>query len=145
MLADELDYVLGVDTHRDEHVMSVVTAPAGALVAGAAAPANAHGYRELLRVAAKHAPGRRAWAIEGTWAEAGISAKRISVWAGHRSVAFTLDRYAGVFEEREQSEMAKLDAFLELADSEARGRQLRDSCGTVRVRFRRSIAVHSGA
>ncbi len=66
MLADELDYVLGVDTHRDEHVMAVVTAPAGAVVAGAAASANAHGYRESLRVAEQHAPGRRAWAIEGT-------------------------------------------------------------------------------
>ena len=66
MLADELDYVLGVDTHRDEHVMAFVTAPAGAVVAGAAAPANAHGYRELLRLAERHAAGRRAWAIEGT-------------------------------------------------------------------------------
>jgi transposase len=66
MLANELDYVLGVDTHRDEHVMAVVTAPAGAVVAGAAARANARGYGELLRVAARHAPGRRAWAIEGT-------------------------------------------------------------------------------
>ena len=72
MLADELDYVLGVDTHRDEHVMAVVTAPAGAVVAGAAAPANAHGYRELLRLAEQHAPGRRAWsrprARSGDWA-----------------------------------------------------------------------------
>ena len=62
MLADELDYVLGVDTHRDEHVMAVVTAPAGAVVAAAAAPANARGYRELLRVAERTrlaaAPGR---------------------------------------------------------------------------------------
>jgi len=66
MFADELDYMLGVDTHRDEHVLAVVTAPAGALVAGAAAPANARGYRELLRVAEQHAPGRRGWAIEGT-------------------------------------------------------------------------------
>ena len=66
MLANELDYVLGVDTHRDEHVMAVVTAPAGAVIAGAAAPANARGYRELLRIAERHAPGRRAWAIEGT-------------------------------------------------------------------------------
>lgn len=66
MLADELDYVLGVDTHRDEHVLSIVTAPAGAVVAATAAPANPRGYCELLRVAARHAPGRRAWAIEGT-------------------------------------------------------------------------------
>lgn len=66
MLADELDYVLGVDTHRDEHVMAVVTAPAGGVVAGAAAAANGLGYRQLLRVAERHAPGRRAWAIEGS-------------------------------------------------------------------------------
>ena len=66
MLADELDYVLGVDSHRDEHVAAVVRAPAGAVVAATAAPANAHGYRELLRLAERHAPGRRAWAIEGT-------------------------------------------------------------------------------
>jgi transposase len=66
MLTDGLDYVLGVDTHRDEHVLAVVTAPAGAVVAGTAAPAHARGYRELLRVADRHAAGRRAWAIEGT-------------------------------------------------------------------------------
>jgi hypothetical protein len=66
MLADELDYVLGVDTHRDEHVMAVVTAPAGAVVAGGAAATNGRGHRELLPVAERHAPGRRAWAIEGT-------------------------------------------------------------------------------
>jgi transposase len=66
MLAEELGFLLGVDTHRDEHVLAVVTAPSGAVIAGAAAPANARGYRGLLRVAAWHAPGRRAWAIEGT-------------------------------------------------------------------------------
>ena len=66
MFADELDYVVGVDTHRDEHVIAVVTAPAGAIIAGAAAAANGRGYRQLLRVAEQHAPGRRAWAIEGS-------------------------------------------------------------------------------
>ena len=66
MLADELDYVIGVDTHRDEHVVAVVTAPAGSVVACETARANARGYRELLRLAASYAPGRRAWAVEGT-------------------------------------------------------------------------------
>lgn len=66
MLADELDYVLGVDTHRDEHVMAVVAAPAGAAIAGGAVAATVRGYRELLRLADRHAVGRRAWAIEGT-------------------------------------------------------------------------------
>src|SRR5436190_75331 len=30
MLADELDYVVGVDTHRDEHVFAVVATATGA-------------------------------------------------------------------------------------------------------------------
>jgi transposase len=66
MLADELDQVLGVETHRDEHVVAVVTAPAGAVVAGTRSAANARGYRALLRVADRYAPGRRAWAIESS-------------------------------------------------------------------------------
>jgi hypothetical protein len=89
MLADELDYVLGVDTHRDEHVMAVVTAPAGAVVAGAAAPANARGYRELLRVAERHAPGRRAWAIEGTGSYGAGLARFL---ASRRETVFELSR-----------------------------------------------------
>jgi tetratricopeptide (TPR) repeat protein len=32
MVAGEVDYVLGVDTHRDEHVLAVVVAPAGTFV-----------------------------------------------------------------------------------------------------------------
>jgi transposase len=66
MLADELDYVVGVDTHRDEHVLAVVAAPAGAVVARQAVRANASGYREALRFGEQYAPGGRAWAIEGT-------------------------------------------------------------------------------
>jgi len=38
MLRDELDYVLRVDTHRDEHVLAVMSAPAGAAVAGSGVP-----------------------------------------------------------------------------------------------------------
>ena len=33
MLADQVDYVVGVDTHRDEHVLAVVVASTGAVVA----------------------------------------------------------------------------------------------------------------
>jgi transposase len=66
MLADELDYVIGVDTHRDEHVLAVVTAPAGAVVARRVTGADPRGYREALRFAEELAAGKRAWAIEGT-------------------------------------------------------------------------------
>src|SRR5437867_8435874 len=65
MVADELDYVVGVDTHRDEHVLAVVVAPAGAVVARRAVAANARGYAQALRFADSYASGRRIWAVEG--------------------------------------------------------------------------------
>ena len=65
MVADEVVYVIGVDTHRDEHVLAAVTAPTGAVVAGRTVHADATGYRATLRFAARYADGRRVWAIEG--------------------------------------------------------------------------------
>ena len=66
MVADELDYVVGVDTHLDEHVIAVVAAPSGAVLARRAVRANAHGYASALRFAGEAAGGARFWAIEGT-------------------------------------------------------------------------------
>lgn len=66
MLADQLDYVVGVDTHLDEHVLAVVAAPAGAVVARQTVRANARGYQAAHRFAGEAANGTRAWAVEGT-------------------------------------------------------------------------------
>jgi transposase len=66
MLADELDFVIGVDTHRDAHALALVSARTGALLAEAELPASAEGYRRALALAQRKAQGRRAWAIEGT-------------------------------------------------------------------------------
>jgi Transposase len=65
MVADELDYVVGVDTHRDEHVLAVVVAPAGAVVAQQTVSAS-RGYAQALRFAERYAAGARVWAVEGT-------------------------------------------------------------------------------
>src|SRR5262245_24164324 len=65
MLADEVDYVIGVDTHRDQHTLAVVVAPTGAALAQTVVVANTRGYSVALRFADKHAPGARAWAVEG--------------------------------------------------------------------------------
>jgi transposase len=66
MVADELDFVIGVDPHRDVHALAVVHARSGALVLETRVAASVQGYREALRLAEWHAPGRRGWAIEGT-------------------------------------------------------------------------------
>ena len=64
MLADQLDYVVGVDPHRDAH--AVVEVRTGVVVVEAMVAADAGGYTEALQAAERHAPGRRAFAVEGT-------------------------------------------------------------------------------
>jgi len=65
MLADLVDVVIGVDTHKDTHTAAVVTAATGAVVEQATVPATPAGYRQLLQLAGQQ-PGQRVWAIEGT-------------------------------------------------------------------------------
>jgi hypothetical protein len=65
MLADEVDYVVGVDTHRDQHVLAVVVASSGGVIAQRSLRPNARGYAEALRFTGDHAPGTRIWAVEG--------------------------------------------------------------------------------
>ena len=65
MLADEVDHVIGVDTHRDQHTLAVVSAPTGAVLAQTTVRTDAHGYRQALRFAGRHGNGVRIWAIEG--------------------------------------------------------------------------------
>jgi transposase len=65
MLAEQVDYVIGVDTHRDQHALAVVAAPTGAVLAQRSVRADARGYREALRFAERYAVGARVWAVEG--------------------------------------------------------------------------------
>jgi transposase len=66
MLADQLDYVVGVDPHRDSHALAVVDVVSGAIVFEATVATSSDGYTEALRLVDEHAAGRRAFAIEGT-------------------------------------------------------------------------------
>jgi transposase len=66
MLADQLDYVVGVDPHRDVHALAIVEVRSGGVVLEARVSASSHGYASALELARQHAPGRRAFAIEGT-------------------------------------------------------------------------------
>src|SRR5438445_9667250 len=66
MLADQLDYVVGVDPHRDAHALAVVHVISGAIVFEANIAANSEGYAHALQLVDQHAPGRRAFAVEGT-------------------------------------------------------------------------------
>jgi transposase len=66
MLADQLDYIVGVDPHRDSHALAVIEVVSGAVVFEATVEANSDGYAHALKLADGHASGRRAFAVEGT-------------------------------------------------------------------------------
>jgi transposase len=66
MLADQLDYIVGVDPHRDSHALAIVHVVSGAVVFETIVIANGDGYAAALKLVERHAPGRRAFAVEGT-------------------------------------------------------------------------------
>jgi transposase len=63
VLSDEVDVVIGVDTHQRTHTAAIVLA-SGAHVATVTVDATPAGYEELFLAASAHA-GMRCWAIEG--------------------------------------------------------------------------------
>lgn len=66
MLADEVSFVIGVDTHSDTHTLALVEAHTRTTCGSLTITASRHGYRQALRLARRKAPGARAWALEGT-------------------------------------------------------------------------------
>jgi hypothetical protein len=66
ILAEQVDHVIGVDTHRDSHSAAVVDAATGAVKLDRTVSADAFGHRRLLHFAKLHASRRRVWAIESS-------------------------------------------------------------------------------
>lgn len=58
MLAEQVDGVIGVDTHRDTLAAAAVTS-LGAVLAHLETPADNRGYAQLLEFAVLHFPGGR--------------------------------------------------------------------------------------
>lgn len=65
MLAELVDVVIGVDTHKHTHTAAVVVAATGGAPEVVTIDTDPDGYGELVAMADRHS-GLRAWAIEGT-------------------------------------------------------------------------------
>jgi transposase len=63
-LADTVDGVIGVDTHRDT-LAAAATDRVGGTLAQTETAADLAGYQQLLAFAQVQVPGRRCWAVEG--------------------------------------------------------------------------------
>jgi transposase len=65
MLAEQVEVVIGVDTHKHTHTAAVVAATTGTVLAEETVTADPAGYQALVELAAEHGP-LRAWAMEGS-------------------------------------------------------------------------------
>jgi transposase len=88
MLAEVVDVVIGVDTHKHTHTPAVVTAATGAVVNQATVAATTAGSRQLLALATQQ-PGQRIWAIEST---GGYGAGLTRFLHAHHEQVVELDR-----------------------------------------------------
>jgi Transposase len=66
MVADDVAFVIGVDTHAHTHTLALVEARTQRTSRGLTVAASRRGYRQALRLARRHAPGARVWALEGS-------------------------------------------------------------------------------
>src|SRR5829696_8981404 len=88
MLAEVVELVIGVDTHKHTHTAAVVVAATGVVLEQATVPATPAGYRQLLGLADRRV-GRRVWAIEGT---GGYGAGLTRFLHAHAEQVIELDR-----------------------------------------------------
>jgi hypothetical protein len=84
LLGDQVDGVIGVDTHRDTLTAAAVTA-VGGLLGQLVVAADAGGYQRLLDFARACVPGRRCFAVEGAGSY-GAGLTRMLVDGGERVV-----------------------------------------------------------
>jgi transposase len=68
MLAEDVAYVVGVDTHTDQHALVLVEAIGQRRRRALTIVATRRGYRQALRLVERLAPGARVWALEGSGA-----------------------------------------------------------------------------
>lgn len=139
MLADELDYVIGVDPHRDTHALAVLDARSGGVVFEATAVADGEGYESVLRLAEQHAPGRRAFAVEGTGSfGAGLARFLVS----HEEWVLELGRLR---RERQSGKSDALDAIRAARSVLGQTRPARPRAGGEREALRALSAAREGA
>lgn len=66
ILADNIDIVIGVDSHRDTHVAAIIDPITGSVVDDLSIVTDTDGYQQLFDWARTHCPdGLMVWAIEG--------------------------------------------------------------------------------
>ena len=140
MLADQLDYVVGVDPHRDSHALALVHVQSGAVVFESTVAADSDGYAEALKLAEEHASGRRAFAVEGT-GSFGAGLTRFLSGRGERVLEVGRLRR----ERRSGGKTDALDAVRAARSVLANGRPATPRAGGERQALQALVAAREGA
>jgi len=139
ILAERVEFVIGVDTHKQSHVAAVVSANGGKLDEREV-PATQCGYEELIGFADQHR-GRRAWAIEGT-SSYGAGLSRLLVARGEEVIEIDSPRRA---KRRRGAKSDSIDAVRAARDALAQHRHATPKHGDTRAALRMLLVARSSA
>jgi transposase len=140
MLADQLDYVIGVDPHRDTHALAIVEVRTGGIVFETSVAASGGGYARALELANERAPGRRAFAVEGS-GSFGAGLTRFLAGQGERVLEVGRLRR----ERRSGGKTDALDAIRAARSVLAQARPAEPRAGGEREALRALMAAREGA
>lgn len=141
MLADEVDVVIGVDTHRDAHALAALMAATGVVVHATTIRASARGYASALAEVERCAPGARAWAVEASGGY-GAGLVRARLARGERVIEIDRPERRA---ERRRAKSDALDAVRAARTALARTRLATPRAGAAREALRVSMVARSGA
>jgi transposase len=140
MLAELVEVVIGVDTHKDTHTAAVIEARTGGVLARATVSADPDGYAELTALAERH-PGLRAWAMEGA---GGYGAGLARHLADAGELVIELDRPKRPAR-RSGAKSDPIDAQRAARDALARGRLAQPKTGPERAALQMRLTARRAA
>jgi transposase len=140
MLAELVDVVIGVDTHKHTHTAAILTTATGAVLAQATVSADPEGYAELVELADAHGE-LRAWALEGS---GGYGAGLAVHLADRSELVIELDRPARPAR-KAGAKSDPIDAVRAARDALARSRLAQPRSGSERAALQVLLAARQAA
>jgi transposase len=141
MLAEQVDVVIGVDTHKQTHTAAVIAACTGAALAHTTVTADAAGYAELVAFADQHATSSRGWAIEGA---GGYGAGLTRHLTGCQEMVLEIDRPKRP-KRRAGAKTDLIDAERAAREALARDHLAQPKTGAVRAALQMRLAARRAA
>lgn len=139
MLADEVDYVIGVDTHRDAHAVAAID-QVGSIVLETVSATNEAAFARLLERIDVEAPQPRAWAVEGSGSY-GAGLVRFLADRGER----VLEVHRLTRDRRSHAKTDAIDAVRAARTALSRDQQATPRIGDAREALRMLVATRRSA